>query len=415
MQHLKDFDTTCSTVIIVQVENETGLLGDSRDHSHLANQKFQQPVPSELVEFLQQEWSSLHPDLIASLPNSWNTVQHDEKVSWATLFGDNNHTNEMFQAYYYAKYVNQVTQAGKSVYPLPMYANFWLNYYADPMETEYPVLAGGGNQPGDYPSGGAVSTVLDIWQKFAPSLDWISPDVYFNVYDKVCKTYRHRNQPLFFPEMRRDEYGARRLWQGIGSYQALGVAPFGVDSLGSDEVCAWKKHYQLLSGVSDLVLAKQREPDSIRGFFFDELRPNGDDPSPPEIFRMAGYQVEIQRAFVCGTRGPGYGLIIYLGASQHGNNVARFLLVGAGFNAVFTSLDSHAYYTGILSYEEKEVDKRDGTLVTRRRLNGDETRSGKFAIMPNENPDYAGFPISITIPAVTKLAECTVYSLVSPS
>jgi hypothetical protein len=44
-------------------------------------------------------------------------------------------------------------------------------------------------------------------------------------------------------------------------------------------------------------------------------------------------------------------------------------------------------------------------------MNGDETRSGAFYIMPNEDPDYGGFPIAVTIPARTCIAECTTYSI----
>jgi hypothetical protein len=57
------------------------------------------------------------------------------------------------------------------------------------------------------------------------------------------------------------------------------------------------------------------------------------------------------------------------------------------------------------------VDKETGKLVTGKKLNGDETRSGKFCIMPNEDPDYGGFPICVTIPARTMIAEVEVYSL----
>lgn len=50
---------------------------------------------------------------------------------------------------------------------------------------------------------------------------------------------------------------------------------------------------------------------------------------------------------------------------------------------------------------------RDGRV-----LNGDETRSGEVAIMPSDDPDYGDFPISITVPARTSVAECEVYALV---
>ena len=65
---------------------------------------------------------------------------------------------------------------------------------------------------------------------------------------------------------------------------------------------------------------------------------------------------------------------------------------------------------GILRFEEKEV-RKDGALETLRMLNGDETRSGAFCIMPNEEPDYGGFPICVTIPARTMVAEAEVYAL----
>jgi hypothetical protein len=87
---------------------------------------------------------------------------------------------------------------------------------------------------------------------------------------------------------------------------------------------------------------------------------------------------------------------------------ARFLLIGKGFQARFEH--ESAPFTGILSFEEKEV-QSDGSLKTLRTLNGDETRSGKFCIMPNDEPDYGGFPICVTIPARTAIAEVEAYAL----
>jgi hypothetical protein len=87
---------------------------------------------------------------------------------------------------------------------------------------------------------------------------------------------------------------------------------------------------------------------------------------------------------------------------------AKFLLIGAGFQVRFKH--ETAPFTGILRFEEKEV-RKDGALETLRMLNGDETRSGAFCIMPNEEPDYGGFPICVTIPARTMVAEAEVYAL----
>ena len=113
--------------------------------------------------------------------------------------------------------------------------------------------------------------------------------------------------------------------------------------------------------------------------------------------------------------GPGAGMITHI----HGG---KFLLIGCGFQAVFRAYLPKSTFTGIFCIEEKAVvkdahpekgkgDEMVKGLRTLRVLNGDETRSGKFAIMPNEEPNYGGFSICVTISAQTMIAEVEVYSL----
>jgi hypothetical protein len=403
MAHVKAVDHH-STVIMVQVENEIGLLGDSRDGSKAAEKRFHEPVPEVLLEYLHTEWANLHPDLRRKFPNLRHNLLEKRKssLSWPQFFGDTSAADELFMAYHYAVYVDQVASAGRKEYNLPLYTNVWQNYVADDADNDFPVVAGGGGSPGDYPSGGGVSNVIDIWHKFAPSLEFISPDIYLNDYASLCQKYRHRNQALFIPEQRRDEYGARRIWKAFGSFQALGTSPFGIDTL-VPETNPFTKHYKLLASVSKIILDAHQRADSSVGFFFDDLEADGKDTSPPTVAVFGEYQVIIERSFVFGRPGPGAGMLIHLGQ-------ARFLLIGWGFQATFKS--TSAAFTGILSFVEKSVQNvEDGTLRTERRLNGDETRSGKFCIMPAEEPDYGGFPICVTIPARTMIAEVEVYSL----
>src|SRR5436305_12607780 len=49
---------TQHTVLMMQVENETGLLGDSRDRSALAEAAWSKPVPGELTSYLTEHKSS---------------------------------------------------------------------------------------------------------------------------------------------------------------------------------------------------------------------------------------------------------------------------------------------------------------------------------------------------------------------
>lgn len=74
------------------------------------------------------------------------------------------------------------------------------NYVGVDADSVFLTLAGSSGSPGDYPSDGGTSNVLDIWQRFAPNLDFIAPDICPNHYGAFCEKYRHRNQPLFIPE-----------------------------------------------------------------------------------------------------------------------------------------------------------------------------------------------------------------------
>jgi hypothetical protein len=406
MRHLRQIDGERHTVIMVQVENETGLLGDSRDGCAAAEQVFHAPVPSDLLDFLNSPaWDSCHKDLRSNL-EVYRSSSFHHGGSWPETFGSSKQTDELFMAYHYSKYLQRVASAGKEEYALPFYTNVWMNYVSDDADNDFPTVVGGGGAPGDYPSGGAVSNVFDIWMHFAPSLDFISPDVYLNDYGSTCAKYRHRDQPLFIPEQRRDEYGARRIWTAYASHQALGVSPFGIDTL-TPETSAFTRHYGLLSQVSKLVLDAQRRPGSSAGFYFDEHVPGAVDP--PRMFTFGQFKVSIERSFVFGVPGPGAGMIIHLGGD---GKRAKFLLIGWGFQAVFKSMSKSSHFTGILSFKEKKVvDRATGKLETLRTLGGDETRSGAFCIMPNEEIDYGGFPICVTIPALTMIAECEIYSL----
>jgi len=62
MHHLRDVDAEKHTVIMIQIENEVGVLGDSRDRSASANEAFAKPVPKQLMDYLQAHKATLRPD-----------------------------------------------------------------------------------------------------------------------------------------------------------------------------------------------------------------------------------------------------------------------------------------------------------------------------------------------------------------
>ncbi|KAL1640685.1 hypothetical protein SLS58_006699 [Diplodia intermedia] len=334
-------------------------IGDKVENS-AAPISFAQPVPKDLIDFIDGNWDTL-TDAFRTNFKSFKTASK-KQGTWEEVFGKSKKTDELFMAYHYALYLDRVASAGKEKYPIPLYTNVWQNYAGDDADNDFPTVVGGGEEPGNYPSGGGVVDVLDIWQHFTPSLDLVAPDVYLNDYASSCAKYRHRNQPLFIPEQRRDDHGARRV------HQCLGTSPFGIDTQ-APAANPFTRTYGLLARVAPIVVAAQRRPDSSCGFFFDELPAAAVvDPSPPKTATFSDWDLDVRRCFVFGKPGPGAGM-------------------------------------------KYVADGETGELRTLRNLNGDETRSGVYAIMPNEDPDYGGFPICVTIPARTMIAELELYSI----
>jgi hypothetical protein len=196
MRHLKAIDPG-HTVIMVQVENESGAWNTIRDYSPTAQALFEKPVPSELTNAL---------GLAANAGGNWTAV-----------FGTN--ADEYFQAWHVARFVGQVAAAGKEEYALPLYANAALR---DPIAP---------GPAGTYESGGPTDNVLAIWKAAAPALDVLSPDIYQNdnaKYRRVLELYARPDNPLFVPETGGSPWYAHMLFAALGQ-GAIGWSPFGVN------------------------------------------------------------------------------------------------------------------------------------------------------------------------------------------
>ena len=122
MRHLGEVDGEHTTVLMVQVENETGLLGDSRDRSQTADKAFAEPIPEPLLEYLTT--TDLHP----RFKSRFSDVPASGTHTWEDVFGAGIRANEAFMAYHISKYVGRVAAAGKEQYPIPLYTNTWLNF-----------------------------------------------------------------------------------------------------------------------------------------------------------------------------------------------------------------------------------------------------------------------------------------------
>ncbi|VUC26715.1 unnamed protein product [Clonostachys rosea] len=398
-RHLANIDHE-RTVLMIQVQNEVGLLGDSRDRSPHADKLFNSAVPNHLVEFLSSNLNVLHSDAQEKLGRFRDAVllyQTTEQHSWEDWFGSSVYTDELFMAYHYAIYVESIAAAGKEAYNIPLFTNAWLPKPAVGGGLGN-LIAAGGSLPGSYPSGGPISNVIDIWHWLTPSLDFVAPDIYAADYTATCQTYKRGGRPLFVPEQRRDAPGARWLWEAIGSHQALGACPFGIDSL-EPESFAYTAQYKLLDSLKALILRSRQESKRTFGFYFDELEGGQADESPP---------ISLSKSSI-------FSYLEHLFSEDLIQAVAwllRSMLGGDGFKVEFKSRSATSAFTGILRAEEKSVqDPVTGDLRTERILNGDETRSGKWVNMPSENPDYGDGFIPLLTPAGTRIVEVQVYSI----
>ncbi|TPG49397.1 DUF5597 domain-containing protein [Sphingomonas glacialis] len=195
MTYLRDHDPQ-NTVIMVQVENETGSYKNPRDFSATGNALFAKPIPAALAQRVHKTGS------------------------WSAAFGAQ--ADRAFNTWYVGSYVNAIAAAGKAIKPLPMYVNA--------------SLSGPSNVPDPYgvASGGPQQDVLDIWKAAAPAIDLEAPDIYDKTSGNVIKyldQYARADNALMVPEMGNTRDFARFFWPTLGR-GAIGFAPFGMDDTG---------------------------------------------------------------------------------------------------------------------------------------------------------------------------------------
>jgi hypothetical protein len=197
-------------VILVQIENEVGLLGSGRDRSPLADAAWKSPLPQELRKALANDPASFDSGVAGVLLSAL-----DEGKSWAEHFGDGNTVaDEVFMAWAFASYVGGLATAGKEILDLPAYANAWLGPQA------------GQDVPGLYPSGGPTVKMLPVWRAAAPSLDFFAPDIYVPNTAEVMSQYTSADNPLFIPEAK---FRAGDAFLAVGRFGGFGYHVFGLE------------------------------------------------------------------------------------------------------------------------------------------------------------------------------------------
>ena len=233
MRHIREKDPQREVVIMMQIENEIGMLESARDHSPLAEKAYKQE-------------------------------------RWAERYGTDEYADEKFMALSYARYVEHLAKAAREIHDMPLYVNAAMNSR--------------GRRPGEYPSAGPLAHLIDFWHEGAPSIDLLAPDIYDTGFKSWCAQYAMPLRPqdggkvknrLFIPESRCCENSGVRALYAFGEHQALGFSPFAIDQASEKETESVTKAYDLikqLAAANSCVPSVASDQRSSASLF---LRPSG--------------------------------------------------------------------------------------------------------------------------------------------
>lgn len=188
MAHLRDFDAR-HTVIMVQVENEPGIIGSDRCYCPECNERFER-----------------------------------ERDRWVTEWGD--HAAEAFGASLLCAYIDHVAERAKAAHPLPLYMNvaFGLSVHSE--------LAVPGRE---HFATGAVTYLYPLYRTNLKHVDIIAPDIYHHGYSdflRISEVYATETNPYYVAETSSSTTGRAECnaFYAIGRHGAVGFDPWAIDS-----------------------------------------------------------------------------------------------------------------------------------------------------------------------------------------
>lgn len=377
MQHIAEKDPRRDVVIMIQIENEIGMLESARDHSPLAEKAYKQPVPQALLKALSIK----------------------RQGTWAEVFGTDDYADEKFMAWHYACYVEHLAQAARRIHDMPLYVNAAMNSR--------------GRKPGEYPSAGPLAHLADIWKAGAPDIDILAPDIYDTGFKSWASQYAMPSRPqdggkvknrLFIPESRCCANSGVRALYAFGEHQALGFSPFAIDQASPKETGSVTQAYHLLREIFSLTSHHSPLATQSWGLLFDQedreriIDDNGvlitcrhyftlpwdaratDGSTWPEggamLIRLGKYDYLL----------AGSGVVIDFktrtekqqeqqkelgedGFAEAGGNRSGFSVLGSQFSGS---------RLGLLSVDEVDIDHQ-GQMHFLRRHNGDQSHQGRHA------------------------------------
>lgn len=352
MSHLAKTDKS-KTVIMVQIENEIGMLPTARDYSSEANRAYNSQVPQQLIAKLNTSEEGFE------LPKKlWFENGSKKSGTWSEVFGKSPFADEIFQAYGNAKFVEEIAKQSKATYNIPLYVNA--------------ALYRPNKHPGEYPSAGPLPHLFGVWKTFAPSIDILAIDIYFPNFTYFVPLYKTKNNPLFIPEANNAGNSASvgNLIFSLGA-KTIGYSPFSIEDIPIDNELF--KAYKFLNGGKDLILKAQAE-NKIHGFKADVSYENKIDETPKKI-TLNDIEFTINMVVQFTPREEqtieNHGVALIELAKD------EYLIFGHGAILTMKSQDS------LLGFEwVEEGFFQDNKFKATRVLNGDQTHQGRHLRLP---------------------------------
>ena len=237
LEEIETLDGENRTILMIQVENEVGMIPEPMDRSATSLAEFELAIPEDLIRLLQDR---LLPESVTKV---WESNGGLSEGSWRAVLGESPEAQECFTAWQLASYCETVAREGKKVSGLPTFANA--------------ALIRPGFAPGRYPSGGPLPHLRAIWETFAPSIDFIAPDIYFPNFSEWASAYACDDRVLFIPEAAPSARIAANTVFAIGELNAIGVCPFSFEDMSEDKRSALRSLNECLAASSDQILAAQ--------------------------------------------------------------------------------------------------------------------------------------------------------------
>ena len=380
MKHIASIDKD-NTVIMMQIQNEIGMLEDARDYSKEANALFEKQVPETLMKYLTKNKKTLHPWLL----EKWQKQEFKTIGNWQEIFGNDLYTDEIFMAWSYAQYVEVLAQSARSIYNIPLFVNAAMNSRD--------------RKPGEYPSAGPLAHLIDIWHCGTPEIDILAPDLYDKGFAEWVAKYKLHNNPLFIPEVRLGRNNGVQAFYVFGEHDAIGYCPFSIenssDSPNASLVQAYSKLRELMP-----VLTKYQGKGQSNGLLFDE-------ENKERILHYDDLNIKCRHVFTLpwdsratdGSEWPeGGGIVLRLSKDE-------YIIAGSGIVVEFEKKDEKktseakklgedgfveqggqnvnqstawggSLRAGIGPVDEISINE-NGEFVYVRRLNGDQTHQGR--------------------------------------